>query len=417
MKRTDAFGAKADLFGPGKSGFTDGSPGVEAPTVLESTIMNSLQEEIANAIESFGGVALNPAALNQLSTVLTNKYNALTAADGAVALAREHRNAIGALLQATSTVTPWHEASIAYVSEIITHGLTLACGTDYPYFAACSGGKIAGSFDGVSWTLGSAANSYTGDFAGATYAHGNILMFGASGEIQSVPVAGGSLTATRRKTGGAKVVAVQNNAANDAVLAVDSSGHVWTSTAGLTWSDLGALLSSPTDLTIGKTTADADCFAAVDGAAVKVSTDDGATWTSHTVSASATLARLSWCADLEQWFVVGKDSSNVGGIWSSADAVTWTRLYTGDAGVTVVAVTRVPGGIFAVANDGRVICWDGTTTRYTQTASGSAMVGQQPFKYTYCNDRNEAVIWAATQNGFSTDSYVYRSVSWSPVVP
>jgi hypothetical protein len=417
MKRIDTTTRSVNKFGSGKDGFTNGSPGATAATALTDTWFDAVQEEISNAIEVHGGVALDSGSRSQLSDVLTAKYNALVAADTARVLEREHFNAIGALLQATSTVTPWHEASIAYVSEIITHGLTLACGTDYPYFAACSGGKIAGSFDGVSWTLGSAANSYTGDFVGTTYAHGNILVFGASGEIQSVPVAGGSLTATRRKTGGAKVIAVQNNAANDAVLAVDSSGHVWTSTAGLTWSDLGALLSSPTDLAIGKTTADADCFAAVDGAAVKVSTDDGSTWASHTVSASATLARVSWCADLAQWFVVGKDSSNVGGIWQSADAVTWTRLYTGSSGVTVVAVTRVPGGIFAVANDGRVICWDGSTLRYTQTASGSSMVGQQPFKYTYCTDRNEAVIWACTQNGFSTDSYVYRSVSWSPVVP
>ena len=55
MKRNDAFGAAVDLFGAGKNGFTGGMPGVTPASVLDASMPNNWQEEIARAIEVFGG--------------------------------------------------------------------------------------------------------------------------------------------------------------------------------------------------------------------------------------------------------------------------------------------------------------------------------------------------------------------------
>lgn len=73
MQRVTTSTKKVDLFGAGKDGYTDGSPGVEAATTLDSAALNAIQEELANAIEVFGGLTLDPAKRDQLSTVLSSE--------------------------------------------------------------------------------------------------------------------------------------------------------------------------------------------------------------------------------------------------------------------------------------------------------------------------------------------------------
>ena len=70
MRRIDTSTAVADLFGPGKNGFGDGNPALAIlATRLNAAFFNSLQEELANAIEQ-GGLALDPGDNSQLSILI-----------------------------------------------------------------------------------------------------------------------------------------------------------------------------------------------------------------------------------------------------------------------------------------------------------------------------------------------------------
>lgn len=64
MQRVSHLTRKLNLFGAGKPGYTDGSPGVEVPTVLDSAATNAIQEELASIVE-LAGAALNPASYRQ----------------------------------------------------------------------------------------------------------------------------------------------------------------------------------------------------------------------------------------------------------------------------------------------------------------------------------------------------------------
>lgn len=70
MHRIDHPTRKLDLHGPGKDGFTEGSPGVEAATVVTADWANAIQEEIANVVEGGGSFALNKPDNTQLVTAI-----------------------------------------------------------------------------------------------------------------------------------------------------------------------------------------------------------------------------------------------------------------------------------------------------------------------------------------------------------
>jgi hypothetical protein len=76
MQRIATKTRKIDLFGAGKDGFGAGNPNTKlAPTQLSATFFNSVQEELANAIEA-AGFTLNVADRTQLkqSVALGGQY-------------------------------------------------------------------------------------------------------------------------------------------------------------------------------------------------------------------------------------------------------------------------------------------------------------------------------------------------------
>lgn len=70
MKRTTATNADPNANGSGKSGYKEAVPGVSAGTTISAADLNMLQEEICNAIEIAGGVALDGSSKQQLADVL-----------------------------------------------------------------------------------------------------------------------------------------------------------------------------------------------------------------------------------------------------------------------------------------------------------------------------------------------------------
>lgn len=81
MHRIDHATRKVDANGPGRDGFTEGTPGVEPATVVTADWANAVQEEIARAIEA-RGMALNKADNGQLAAALATP---LTTLEGQVA--------------------------------------------------------------------------------------------------------------------------------------------------------------------------------------------------------------------------------------------------------------------------------------------------------------------------------------------
>ncbi|WP_455424785.1 hypothetical protein [Dryocola sp. LX212] len=66
MHRIDTSTAQKDKFGPGKNGFTEGSPQTGVPpTALNAAFFDSVQEELAAVIEG-AGLVLDPDQNNQL---------------------------------------------------------------------------------------------------------------------------------------------------------------------------------------------------------------------------------------------------------------------------------------------------------------------------------------------------------------
>lgn len=70
MKRIDTATKAVDLYGVGKHGFQDGDPDIgQAPTGLNASWFNQVQEELARIVEG-AGVALDGAKVNQIATLL-----------------------------------------------------------------------------------------------------------------------------------------------------------------------------------------------------------------------------------------------------------------------------------------------------------------------------------------------------------
>ena len=80
MHRIDHATKDADLFGSGKDGFTEGTPGTEATTVVTDDWLNGVQEEICNTVEN-AGIALVKGTRDQLSLAVLLQLGSLAASN------------------------------------------------------------------------------------------------------------------------------------------------------------------------------------------------------------------------------------------------------------------------------------------------------------------------------------------------
>jgi len=79
MKRIDSANKAADLWGPGKHGFSGGNPATNTPaTFLTPDWFNGVQEEICRVIEWLGDRALIPGSNSQLADSLVAYFVART---------------------------------------------------------------------------------------------------------------------------------------------------------------------------------------------------------------------------------------------------------------------------------------------------------------------------------------------------
>lgn len=130
----------------------------------------------------------------------------------------------------------------------------------------------------------------------------------------------------------------------------DYSGRIYTSTNGTDWTEKAAVPQQLSDVAFG-----GGKFVAVGGASnVLISTDNGATWQSRTLTQEAgkktKLLSIAYSAISSKFVAVGMGSDTIqhkGGILTSADGETWTGTYS-DSTNTIWDVTYGDGGFAAV---------------------------------------------------------------------
>ena len=326
MKRTTHSTRKVNLFGTGLDGFTDGSPGVEAATVLESSVMNHVQEEIARAVELFGGLTLNPANYGQLAmALLAHKTRQDNARESPLVAEAQHSGSHGS--QHWSWFTGDGSGSI------------LACG---------EGASSAWSRDlGKTWDSNAAGSGFTGD-----------LVQCAAGQVGSdfrpVIVGGDNLqsrlnnlagTFTQRISGGAQFRGVCYEAVSARFVACTDS-QVFTSADAIVWSG-----AAPANRPTHRLWTGGGVICAPGVASVRRSADAGVTWTLQPNASGATTFVLDYCSGL--WWGLALSGSNVYLELSRDNGLTWTiEAAASVPSATLEWLIALPGGAYAGVSSG-----------------------------------------------------------------
>ncbi|MGE4314548.1 phage baseplate protein [Acinetobacter sp.] len=154
MKRIDSVNARADVNGVGKKGFHDNAdlPGQDA-TYLTPGWLNTVQEELANAIEGFGQT-LDSTKNNQLFTELSNLFAGLNAAISQV------RDNLNGLEQDLSNVQDYAIGDLYITTRNFANSTAVAAHHGYGTWALYGDGQTlitlaqSGNTSAESWMFG-----------------------------------------------------------------------------------------------------------------------------------------------------------------------------------------------------------------------------------------------------------------------
>lgn len=136
MKRIDTSTRAIDLFGAGKDGYKDGNKGAGIPaTDLNASVLNALQEEIANVIEGTGA-PLNPADNTQLLQAINSLVKGRAdkivrvASTAAINLAAPGANIDGTAMVAGDTFLEKDNAALANRGIYVWNGAAVPATRD-----------------------------------------------------------------------------------------------------------------------------------------------------------------------------------------------------------------------------------------------------------------------------------------------
>lgn len=341
MKRTSVSTKATDLFGAGKHGFTDGVPSVTPATVLESTVMNSHQEEVARAIEG-AGMSLNAAVYTQLSDALH-----------------------GRRVQAALGPPPR-----TFGAGLGSHTFTAFATNGAGRIVGVAGTGIIGYSDdgGRTWTGAGAGGGFTDNLKHVIWVPRLSLFVavggGASaGSIQTSP---DGATWTQRLSSAAGVTFV-NVCDNGTVLAAqmfDTGGStydIYTSSNGIAWafaSVTTAFSTNPTGVCSGGGLFLKALAAA--GSTQVYTSPDAITWTARTLGSAAAFRvdRVGYHANYG-FVCAGTDGSAVHKfLQASPTGTTWTQIRTGlSLGGIVAGLVCTPHAVFVLSERNTAESW------------------------------------------------------------
>jgi hypothetical protein len=346
---------KANFYGAGKTGFTEGAPGTEAATVVTDDTLNHVVGELCNAIEVFGATALDALKYDQLSTVLSG---AVTSALARANTTNTHTDIRNSLFNPTN-ILPGVITSINDVTPLINNKAVVLVAVGE--ISGLQGMRYSNDY-GLTWTTMAPGSAYNSPIFGIN----RNFIWGTAGEIQFFTGFSGAVPQySRQKTGGADIINVIAGADNIKHMACDTVGHVFTKDVALTaWTDLGVKLGvgSVTSLVSGFRNGVA-VFAVTDGSSVKYSTDNGVTWvTAGAIVSGGTVARrIVYTGVPGMLWAVSTDHSVAasGGVFTSNDMALWTKVPGTNA--QNYFLTPIPGGFLTYETQAplSVSTWDG----------------------------------------------------------
>lgn len=288
---------KADDATAAAGQYTEGTPGVTAPTRVRADHLNAIQNEISNVVEGFG-LTLAKATSTQMYDALV-QVMARQAVKGA--LAGLH------LVDDTGTVD-WK----AIVQD--------SAGASRNILVAGEGGLLYISNSRGDFVVEPAAGGFTDVFYGATYSSANSLFYvcGELGEIQSLTgnATPGSATVTQRNTGGIDTL---NSIAAGAGTVV-AVGNAETILSGLTTftTRTSPLAGTPNFLSVAFGAA---IFVAATDTGAIISSTDGTTWTQR----QAAVGAAATCT-VEYESTIGFIVKYGNAAYISTDGITWTAM-------------------------------------------------------------------------------------------
>ena len=290
MKRTSDTTKQTDKFGSGKHGYTEGTPGVTAPTRVRAADLDMLQEELANAVEDER--ALDSASYRQLADVLAG-----------------HRERAG--------LEVWKDHTGGTYTDVAFG----AWGTDGLGLCGASGALAYVKYENGTLQTASAAGGYTGTFHCMTWSDGVSLGGGASGFI----IGGASGELQLWTPGSAATHVALADAYADDVQGIADNGVdtvVIVGEAGMIQTIRGLVPEGPTTrATAGSLTGD-DIFDVI------------------------------WCSGLGLFVAAGDNGSGGPGIQTSPTGITWTARTASGTGVIRRLAYREGVGIIAVGDNG-----------------------------------------------------------------
>lgn len=348
MFRADDPDADANANGTGKAGYTEGSPGVTAPTPVRADALNNIQEELCLAVED-AGITLDKTVKRQLSQALNLRA------------ARQVLSGQWTLQSPSGTPDEFFGAVWFEDSSDSNDSLWVAFGAN---------GGIQTSPNGITWTARTAAGGYTDNFAGGAHDGSIIVLVGANAGSPEIQTSADGATWTAR-------AGASTNDLNDVVYssaltlfcAVGYAGNIETSANGTSWTSRTAAGSAnffgvAWDPSLS-------LFCAVGASGTIETSPDGITWTARTAAASYADNFRGVQALPGGGFVAAGDGDE---IQSSTDGITWTALSSDSATASVDYIgTALVEGVFVAMGDDIGL---GTFDKALQvTADGTAVVG------------------------------------------
>lgn len=337
--RNDDPDADATANGTGRPGYTDGTPGVTAPTPARDVDLNMFQEEIVRTVERMG-LTLDKTNNEQLSQALK-----LAQAQG-----------VGSAVANTTDKS-------ADASSIVDYYAGTYNGANAPRVAVLVGGdsgspKIESkSWDGSgSWTTRTpAAGSTLTDVVWAD----SLSLFVAVGESGTIMTSPDGTTWTVRTStfGSSHIYSVAWSEDDTLLVAVGASGKIETSPDGITWT---ARTSAGSVTFFNVTRSESQNLWCAVGASGTIETSpDGITWSARTAAGAyaATFSAVTYTPALDLFVASGAGPE----IQTSPDGTTWTSQTLPSLDGTEMSVVAFAGVLVAFTNHTNLVSYDGET--------------------------------------------------------
>ncbi len=302
MKRNTHPDRLANANGSGKDGYTDGDPGVDAPTVLEAVDANHIQEEICAPIEA-ALLDLDSADKNQLQRAISHYFKTLclqniegedVGANLTFNACAVNDSGLFVLVGAAGKIyTGFHARDLTARTADAAYADTfnVAIWNGSVFVIAGENAEIQTSPDGITWTHRTAGGSYVGDFYGGCWDGTRFVLTGErDGADTTAQTSSTGTTWTKRTIG----VGTNHDMA-DVCAGEDGSGN-------------------PRLVAVGEHYVSAAAQTTI----VRTSDDGGINWDTRTTAFSLSLDACAWGNGV--FIAVGESL-----ILTSPDGVTWTQ--------------------------------------------------------------------------------------------